>query len=48
MDNAFALRDRMARGLTQFGPYILLELLLPGGSIMALALWLYRRGQRAV
>lgn len=26
----------------QLGPYLLLELLLPGGSLMALALFLYR------
>lgn len=28
------------------GPYALIELLLPGGSVLALLLWLYRR-QRA-
>lgn len=27
------------RGL---GPYLALELILPGGSLLALALWLYR------
>ena len=48
MEYAFALIDRLVRGLRQFGPYILLELLLPGGSILALALWLYRRGAIAV
>lgn len=25
-----------------FGPYLALELLLPGGSLLALLLWLYR------
>jgi hypothetical protein len=25
------------------GPYLLVELLLPGGSLIALSLWLYRR-----
>ena len=25
------------------GPYIAIELLLPGGSLLALALWLYRK-----
>lgn len=25
-----------------FGPYLVLELLLPGGSLLALLLWLYR------
>ncbi|HEX6136586.1 MAG TPA: hypothetical protein VF059_02955 [Casimicrobiaceae bacterium] len=27
----------------KFGPYVLLELLLPGGTLFALALFLYRR-----
>jgi hypothetical protein len=27
-------------------PYALMELILPGGSIMALLLWLYRRRKR--
>lgn len=26
----------------KFGPYLAIELLLPGGSILALLLWLYR------
>ena len=30
-------------GLRQFGPYAAIELLLPGGSLLALLLWLYRR-----
>jgi hypothetical protein len=25
-----------------FGPYLAIELLLPGGSLLALLLWLYR------
>ena len=29
-----------ARGLT---PYLLIELLLPGGTLIALLLWLFRR-----
>ena len=29
-----------ARGLS---PYLMVELLLPGGTLIALALWLYRR-----
>lgn len=32
-----------ARLLGQFGPYAALELLLPGGSLLAILLWLYRR-----
>lgn len=26
----------------KFGPYLVIELLLPGGSLLALALWVYR------
>ena len=31
---------RLARGM---GPYLLVEIVLPGGSLLALALFLYRR-----
>jgi hypothetical protein len=30
-----------------FGPYLVIELLLPGGSLVALALFLYRRNAPA-
>ena len=30
-------------GLRDFGPYLLVELLLPGGTLVALLLWLTRR-----
>jgi len=33
-------------GLRSIGPYAAIELILPGGSLMALALWLYRRYYR--
>ena len=36
----FALR-LIAAGRS-FGPYMAIELLLPGGSLIALLLWLYR------
>jgi hypothetical protein len=36
----------IAAGRT-FGPYLAIELLLPGGSLVALLLWLYRRYARA-
>jgi hypothetical protein len=36
---------RGASILRAIGPYAAIELLLPGGSLMALALWLARRGQ---
>jgi hypothetical protein len=29
--------------LRSLGPYMAIELLLPGGSLLALLLWLYRR-----
>jgi hypothetical protein len=32
--------------LKAFAPYALIELILPGGSVMALLLWLYRRQLR--
>ena len=31
--------------LKELAPYAVLELVLPGGSLMAILLWLYRRGQ---
>jgi hypothetical protein len=33
--------------LRVFAPYAAMELILPGGSLMALLLWLYRRQKRA-
>jgi hypothetical protein len=32
--------------LKRFAPYALIELLLPGGSIIALTLWMLRRRKR--
>ena len=32
--------------LRAVAPYALLELILPGGSVMALLLWLYRRQRK--
>ena len=43
------LTNLMMRGLAgvrEFGPYAALELLLPGGSVLAVLLWLYRRHKR--
>jgi hypothetical protein len=34
--------------LKALAPYALIELVLPGGSVMALLLWLYRRRKNAV
>ena len=33
--------------LREFAPYAALELVMPGGSLIALGLWLYRRQRRA-
>ena len=33
--------------LRDVAPYALIELILPGGSLMALLLWLYRRQRKA-
>jgi hypothetical protein len=36
---------RAAQVVRQLGPYAAIELLLPGGSLLAIALWLYRRNR---
>ena len=36
------LRRSLPRCISAAGPYLLVEILLPGGSLIALALWLYR------
>ena len=36
---------RIAGTFYRLGPYALLELLLPGGSLIALSLWLWRRSR---
>ena len=33
-------------GVRALGPYAAVELLLPGGSVLAVLLWLYRRHKR--
>ena len=40
VNRAFGWLQRVGRNL---GPYLLLELLLPGGTMLALLLFLYRR-----
>jgi len=35
--------DPLYRSCTKLGPYVLLELLLPGGTLFALLLFLYQR-----
>ncbi len=34
--------------MKDFGPYAAIELILPGGSLIAVLLWLYRRAPGAV
>jgi hypothetical protein len=34
--------------LKALAPYALIDLILPGGSVIALLLWLYRRRKNAV
>ena len=34
--------NRLLEGARSLGPYLLVELLLPGGSLIALLLWLFR------
>jgi len=36
----FATVSRLAPSVRSFGPYVLMELLLPGGTILALLLWI--------
>jgi hypothetical protein len=41
----------LARGLTglrALGPYAMIELIVPGGTVIAVLLWLYRRHTRVV
>ena len=36
--------NRILQALRSLGPYLLIELLLPGGTLLALLLWLYFTG----
>jgi hypothetical protein len=38
---------RIFSKLRQLAPYTLIELLLPGGTLLAVGLWLYRRRARS-
>jgi hypothetical protein len=37
------LVKHILHGVRGFGPYLLVELLLPGGSLIALLMWLFKR-----
>jgi hypothetical protein len=38
----------LRRSLARMGPYVLVELVLPGGTLIALLLYLYRRRTASV
>jgi|SRR5215469_15159249 len=38
---------RIAALVRELGPYAVIELVLPGGSLVALSLWLYRRQKKS-
>jgi hypothetical protein len=40
--------ELLRRWLPRIGPYIVVEVVLPGGTLLALSLYLYRRRQLAV
>ncbi len=40
--------EMLRRLLPRMGPYILVELVLPGGTLLALLLYLYRRRQSSL
>jgi hypothetical protein len=46
MKTLFGWWTRGVAGVREFGPYAAVELLLPGGSVVAVLLWLYRRHKR--
>ena len=39
-----ATRSVLGQALQRAGPYVLIEVVLPGGTLLALLLMLYRRG----
>jgi hypothetical protein len=43
MEIVIALIEIARRLVRDAGPYLLMEILLPGGSLLAMALFLYRR-----
>jgi hypothetical protein len=48
MKNVLAAMAWIARCIQELGPYLLLELLLPGGTLIALLLWQLRRSHREI
>jgi hypothetical protein len=43
MDRAFESLELLRRVVRNFGPYLMLEIVMPGGTLLALLLFLYRR-----
>ena len=43
MESVIAIFEIVRRLAREMGPYLMVEILLPGGSLFALALFLYRR-----
>jgi hypothetical protein len=46
MKKLTGVMTRGLAGVREFGPYAALELVVPGGSVIAVLLWLYRRHKR--
>jgi len=46
--NTLGIPQSLLRALRTFGPYALLELVMPGGTLLALLLYMYRRRAAAV
>lgn len=40
--------EMLRRLLPRIGPYVLVEIVLPGGTLIALLLYLYRRGNPSI
>jgi hypothetical protein len=47
MESTLSLMNKAARGARELLPYAAVELLLPGGSVVAALMWLYRRRRAA-
>ena len=45
MELVITLLTALRRAVQRFGPYLIVEILLPGGTLVALLLLLYRSGR---
>ena len=48
MEILIAGLETLRRLLPRLGPYVLVEIVLPGGTLLALLLYLYRRGDSTI